>query len=106
MSTFAQRELDGIFLVGFSPAIVAFIQLEPTGKLIHTPPSKRGKDTRYMRLSEPVSNRSERAFPDIRSPVAYCIVQLREPPIRDGQSRQKNEIDQRVDMALLGEITG
>ena len=76
------------------------------GKLIYIAQNKLGKDTRYMRLPEPVSNRSECAVPDIKCLVAYCVVQLREPPIRDGQSGQKNEIDQGVDMALLGEITG
>ena len=59
-----------------------------------------------MRLSEPVRNRSEWAVPDIKCLVAYCVVQLRDPPISDGQSRQKNKIDKRVDMALLGEVTG
>lgn len=59
MSTFAQRELDGIFLVGFSPAKVALIQLEPTREVDLHCPKQLGKDARYMRLSEPVSNRSE-----------------------------------------------
>lgn len=67
MSTFAHRDLDGIFFVGFTSAIVALIQLE-----------------RYV----------------------GCVVKLRDPAIRDGQTRQKDKIDQRVYVALFGEITG
>jgi hypothetical protein len=48
MSTFAQRKLDGIFLVGFSPPIVALIQLEPTRKFdLHSPKQTRKRHTLY-----------------------------------------------------------
>jgi hypothetical protein len=33
MSTFAQRDLDGVFFVRFPPTIVAFVQLESSGEL-------------------------------------------------------------------------
>jgi len=53
MSTFAQRDLDGIFFVGFSPAIVTLVQLEPTRGINSPFQSLHGKDMRYMGLSRP-----------------------------------------------------
>lgn len=44
-------------------------------------------------------------MPCIKGWIAYCIVELRNPSIRDGQARQKDKIDQSVDVALLGKIT-
>jgi hypothetical protein len=40
MGTFAQRDLDGIFLVGFSTAIVALVKLEPDREIASPVQSK------------------------------------------------------------------
>jgi hypothetical protein len=45
-------------------------------------------------------------MPGIKRLVANRVVKLRDPSIRYGKSGQKNQIDQRMDVALLGEITG
>jgi hypothetical protein len=35
---------------------------------------------------------------------AYHVVQLRDPPVRDGQTGEQDEIDKGMDVALLGEV--
>ena len=35
---------------------------------------------------------------------AYRVIQLGDPPVRDGQAGEEYKIDKSVDVALLGEV--
>ena len=36
--------------------------------------------------------------------ITHAVVKLGYPPVGDGQAREEDEVDERVDVALLGEV--